>query len=114
MKSGRTLRGLMALAVAMLSASPVAAAPVTTQAGNIIFMGGGWGTANARVLLDVPAINPANCVSPDGYVVDPADSGHQLFSAMLLSAFMARRKVELVLDGCAMQRPRIIGVNILS
>ena len=94
--------------------SHAAAAPNGTPAGNITSLSGGWVTANLRIRTDSAWTNPENCTYTDGYMVDPADSGHELLSSMLLSASMSRRRIQLTLDGCSQGRPRVIGVDILD
>jgi len=84
-----------------------------TPSGYITFMAGGWTIAATRVQMSSTFTNPANCSMTDGYVVDPSDSGSQLFSSMLLSAYLAHRQVYLTIDGCSLSRPHIIGVSIL-
>lgn len=99
---------------AVLSAGPAAAAPRNTEAGFIGFISGGWVNPHLRVqLANLPNINPDACPIADGYMTDPADPGNQLFNSMLLSAFMANKRVRLTLDGCTGLRPGIISVQIL-
>jgi hypothetical protein len=75
----------------------------------------GWVEPYVRVQLgNLPTINPDACPVADGYITDPADSGNQLFNSMLLSAYMANKRVRLTIDGCAGLRPRIIAVEILA
>ncbi len=100
--------------VGALQSTPSLAAPTNTEVGYIGYMVGGWINSNVSVqLANLPNINPASCPIADGYVTDPADPGNQLFNSMLLSAFMASKRVRLTLDGCAVLRPRIIAVEIL-
>jgi hypothetical protein len=49
----------------------------------------------------------------DGYITDPSDQGNALFNSILLTAYMANRQVSLVISGCTLDRPHIIGVNII-
>ncbi len=51
-------------------------------------------------------------VKTDGYATDPADPGHKLHHAILLGAFLHGKEVRLTLQGCAFDRPRIIGVEV--
>ena len=90
------------------------AAPASTPSGTITRLSGGWVNANLRVITDFTWTNPENCTYADGYMVDPADSGHELLSSMLLSASMGRRRIQLTIDGCSQGRPRIIGVDIVD
>lgn len=73
------------------------------------------------VVLDgittVPSnLNPASCSVTSGFLTDPIndDAILQLQHSMLLSAMMAGRNVELVIDdsGCASNYPRILGVRL--
>ena len=98
----------------IMQMSPAQAAATSTGTGNITRLSGGWVNANLRVQTGFPWTNPESCPYSDGYIVDPADSGHELLSSMLLSAFMSRRQVQLTMDGCSQGRPRIIGVDILE
>ena len=94
--------------------SEAQATPVSTPSGNITLLAGGWVHANLRVKTDFAWTNPENCTYTDGYMVDPADSGHELLSSMLLSASMSRRRIQLTIDGCSQGRPRIVGVDIVD
>ena len=89
------------------------ATPNNIPEGYITWMSGGWVGAHLRVRTDAAFANPDNCTYTDGYVTEPADSGSVLFNSMLLSAYMSRRKISLTIDGCTLQRPRIIGVIVL-
>lgn len=94
---------------------PATAAPTSTGDGYITYMEGGWVGASMRVQLSSGNItNPGTCTVLDGYSTDVADQGNQLFTSMLLSAYLANRKVRLTIDGCSSNRPRIIGVVILN
>jgi hypothetical protein len=88
------------------------AAPSETPIGRITFYSGGWTDAIVRVQLQATFQNPDNCGLIDGYVVDPALGGAQLFSSFLLTAFTTDQPVRLVIDGCAYSRPRIIAVTL--
>jgi hypothetical protein len=39
-------------------------------------------------------------------------SGHSLFHTLLLSAFLNRKEVSLLIDGCVFSKPRIIAAKI--
>ncbi len=90
------------------------AAPTVTPSGSVTSLEGGWINANLRVQTDFGWTNPEGCSLTDGYMVDVADQGHELFSSMLISAFTAGRHVRFVLDGCAYDRPRIIAVTLVQ
>jgi hypothetical protein len=99
---------------AFTSATLAEASPVQTPTGFITSLHGGWVNANLRVKTDFAWNNPENCSYTDGYMVDAADPGHELFSSMLISAFMSGKRIQLVLDGCAHERPRIISVELVQ
>jgi hypothetical protein len=82
------------------------------------------------VVLDVPFVNafypaglkpvkpppaPTPCkVTKGTYALDPNDTGVKVNESVLLSAYLAARKVSLVLNGCVFDMPRIISVNMLT
>lgn len=110
----KRLSRMLALAGIALAAYPLYAAPTDSGAGHINFMGGGWTGNQVRVqLANVPFTNPSSCPRTDGYMTDPATAGVDLFNSMLLSAYMASKRVKLTVDGCHELRPKIIGVVIL-
>ena len=58
-------------------------------------------------------VNPGGCsVTNAGYATNPADTGHSLFHTLLLSAFLNRKEVAILVSGCVFDKPRIIGVKI--
>lgn len=99
---------------AIAACIPVAAqaTPYYTQPGYVTLMHGGWSASNLRIQTDLAFSNPENCFSQDGYMVDSNDSGHELFSSMILSAYVSHLKISLVLDGCVYDRPHIIAVEL--
>jgi hypothetical protein len=76
------------------------------------------------VSLDVAFVNPGPgelggvgvftpCKIADaGYALDPKDPAVTVHEAALLSAFLAGKKVRVVVNGCIFDKPRIIGVDI--
>ena len=78
------------------------------------------------VTLDVPFVNTEDvpvasrvgtpgtpCKNTQGgYALDPKDTGVKLNESVLLSAFMAGRKVRLTVSGCVFNKPRIISVML--
>ena len=95
-----------------LIAAPASAAPTTVPAAPITGLGGGWSENVLRARLDAPFVNPQGCSATDGYITDPTMSGSNLFHSMLMSAYMANKPVSLIVDGCYLDRPRIISVLI--
>jgi hypothetical protein len=98
-------------------------------------LGGGPGHLPGRVEgddtlavdLDVPFVNSADPSNPailhpppptpckvitGGYALDPKDSGVKLNESVLLSAYLAGRKVSLHLSGCVFGKPRIVSVSL--
>jgi hypothetical protein len=56
---------------------------------------------------------PTPCkVTTGGYALDPKDSGVKLNESVLLSAYLAGRKVSLHLSGCVFDKPRIVSVSM--
>ncbi|SFJ52448.1 hypothetical protein SAMN02799626_01981 [Caulobacter sp. UNC279MFTsu5.1] len=88
------------------------AAPVETPWARVNYIAGGWTAAHVRVQTTATFSNPESCSNSDGYVVDASLPGAQLFASMLLTAFSTNREVKLVLDGCALERPRVISVTL--
>jgi hypothetical protein len=83
------------------------------------------GDDTMAVNLDVPFVNssypnkvtvtfpPVPCqITTGGYALDPQDSGVKLNEAVLLSAYLAGRKVSLNLDGCVFDKPKIVSVSM--
>jgi hypothetical protein len=65
------------------------------------------------VRLRVPFVNPASCKNTTaGYTLDPKDPGVKVHEAVLLSAFIAGKKVRVLIVGCNNDRPVIISVGI--
>jgi len=105
---------MLVLFVIALASNSLYAAPTDSGAGHINFISGGWTGNQLRVqLANVPFTNPSSCSRTDAYMTDPATPGVDLFNSMLLSAYMANKRVRLTVDGCHELRPRIIGVTIL-
>jgi hypothetical protein len=66
-----------------------------------------------------PAVSPAlrppptPCkITTGGYALDPKDTGVKLNESVLLSAYLAGRKVSLYLSGCVFDKPRIVSVSM--
>jgi len=51
-------------------------------------------------------------ITTGGYALDPKDSGVKLNESVLLSAYLAGRKVSLHLSGCVFDKPRIVSVSM--
>jgi hypothetical protein len=67
-----------------------------------------------------PFVNPAGCqVTNGGYATDPAHPGHNLFHTVIMSAFLNKREVAILLEkplaegkGCIWGKPKIIAINV--
>jgi hypothetical protein len=59
----------------------------------------------------VPPSTPCH-ITTGGYALDPKDPGTKLNEAVLLSAYLARKRVSLFLDGCVFGKPRIVSVSM--
>lgn len=68
------------------------------------------GEPNPAATLHLP---PTPCkITTGGYALDPKDSGVKLNESVLLSAYLAGRKVSLHLSGCVFDKPRIVSVSL--
>jgi hypothetical protein len=86
-----------------------------TPFAKVVAVQAGWTLDQMLLFTDQPApiTNPGGCtVTTNGYITNPADSGHTLFNTMLLSALLNAREVQLVVFGCYLDRPRIVSVSI--
>lgn len=101
----------VALAIAFC-ASAASAAPTNSPIGRITFMTVGLNDPLSRVQLDIAFYNPDGCSMTDGYIVDSVIAGSQLFTSFLMTAFTANRRIYLTVDGCVLNRPRVIGVTM--
>lgn len=111
MKSRIGLAVALGVAAALVSGTAMAA-PAETPWGKVNYIAGGWTAANVRVQTTASFYNPEVCSMTDGYVIDAALPGAQLFSSMLLTAFSTGQDVKLVVDGCVLERPRVISVTL--
>jgi hypothetical protein len=81
--------------------------------GSVQELEAGWAVDTMSVRHSAPMVNPGGCrVTNAGYATNPADTGHSLFHTLLLSAFLNRKEVAILVSGCAFDKPRIIGVKI--
>ncbi|CAI8887778.1 hypothetical protein [Methylocaldum szegediense] len=104
----------LAAAAAALSV-PAAGQPVS-QAGSITMIRTGWNLDSFAVVTAEPIVNPAGCPTPDGYTSDKSFPGYETFYSAALTAFIARRRVIMVVDDtqCIHDRPKIVGINVTS
>jgi hypothetical protein len=108
----------MVVAVAFVSLvtwTPTALAQTEqyTQWGSVQELEAGWGEDTMSVRHSAALVNPGGCsITNAGYATNPADTGHSLFHTLLLSAFLNRKEVALLVSGCVYNKPRIIAVKI--
>jgi len=87
--------------------------PQYSEWGSVQELEGGWTTDAMAVRHSAPTVNPDVCKRAGaGYATDPSDAGHNLFHTLLLSAFLNRKEVSLLISGCAFDKPRIIAVKL--
>ena len=51
-------------------------------------------------------------IQTDGYATDPGEAGHQLQHAAIIAAYLHHKQVQLLVQGCAFDKPRIISVGV--
>lgn len=93
----------------------IAAQPATqyTAWGSVQDLEAGWGDDAMSVRHSGALVNPGACpVTNGGYATTPADPGHSLFHTLLLSGFLNRKEVALLISGCAYGKPRVIAVKL--
>jgi hypothetical protein len=104
-------RTALGLALCFAAAPLSARADVWTDWGNVSEISSGW--AQDSMAVTTTAIPPnTGCPVTNVYATDPADPGHDLYHATLMTAFAMNRQVQILLHGCVYQKPRIIAVSI--
>jgi hypothetical protein len=94
-----------------------------TQWGHIVRLETGWYDDTMAIVLDVPFVNSVyttpweplgsdSCKITDSYALDPKDPGIKVHEAALLSAFVAGKKVRLLINECVYDKPRVIAVGL--
>jgi hypothetical protein len=109
----------LALAVAVLVVTAVSSARaddppiITVEWGVITQIRTGWVEDSMAVFTETKVPTNTGCPTTDaGYATNPNDAGHKLHHAALLGAYFGAKHVQLVLQGCVYQKPRIIGVYV--
>ena len=104
---------LLAFAAPWATPSTAQPAPQYTQWGSVQELEAGWALDTMAVRHSAPLVNPDGCPVRDaGYATNPSDTGHSLFHTLLLSAFLNRKEVALLISGCVFDKPCIIAVKI--
>jgi hypothetical protein len=106
-------RAIILGVLATAAAGPAwAQSPQWTDWGSVRELEAGWSQDTVAVYHSAAIKNPDGCaVTNAGYATNPADPGHSLFHTVLLSAFMNRKEVHILLSGCVFDKPRIIAVG---
>jgi hypothetical protein len=100
-----------------------AQAVVSTAFGSITSLEGGWGADAMAIRHNAPFVNsfertPATggaracSVTNAGYSTDPNDPGHSLYHTLAMAAFLNKKDVRLILQGCVFSKPRVVGIEI--
>jgi hypothetical protein len=109
-KFGLIVRALAAGAFIFgIFAQSALAVATFTPPGRILQLVGGWGDPNLRIMMEGTFHNPAGCALTDGYMVAATLPAIQQFTAMAIAAHAQQQKVILTIEGCALDRPRVVG-----
>ena len=111
---------LLVAAVVICSAASASVVHIAAQAatqytawGSVQELEAGWGEDTMSVRHSAPVVNPGACpITTAGYASSPADTGHSLYHTLLLSGFLNRKEVSLLISGCVYGKPRIIAVKL--
>lgn len=105
-------RSPMLLLLPLALAGPALAQ--THLTGAISLVRTGWGADQFAVALNVPAVDPAGCGTPDGYITHAAFPGYRTYYAAALTAYASKRPVTVVVHDaeCFLGRPKLIGINL--
>ncbi len=95
----------------LLSTSAIAA-PATTEWGSILSVEAGWGQPYMHLEMSFPAANPEACPWSGLYTIAPDVAGYETFQSLAMSAYFTGKQVSFTLDGCAGNRPKVIGVRV--
>jgi hypothetical protein len=112
--------------VPIISNEPFGWSTIYTAWGHVTALETGWHDDTMSITLDpsVPFVNSIRhsleinqpdmfCkVTNGGYALDPKDPGVKAHEAVLLAAFIAGKKVRLLINECIFDKPRVIAVGI--
>lgn len=85
----------------------------TTQTGAFTGFGTCWAADCFVISTTAPYVdNGCNGTSSAQYATAPGAAGNTTIHATLLGAFLAQKKVALVVQGCIFGHPQIIGVGV--
>lgn len=107
---------VIALAIKLHKPTVVAHAQTnvaTTQTGSFTGFGTCWAADCYVISTNAPYVdNGCNGTSTAQYATAPGAAGNTTIHATLLGAFLAQKKVALVVQGCIFGHPQIIGVGV--
>ena len=104
---------LCALAAVFVTNSAAQAPQQYTAWGSVQEIEAGWAEDTMAVRHSAPLVNPSACpVTNAGYATNPADTGHNLFHTLLISALLNKKEVSLLISGCAYSKPHVLAVKI--
>jgi len=106
------LRALMAFGLC-LAAPQTALSQTGIPMADITSIWNAWSTDSLAVRTNAPEISNG-CSTAGIYVTDPANPASRLIQSMIISAYMARRKIALTVSGCLLgnAHPIIISVSV--
>ena len=87
--------------------------PASTQNGSITGFGTCWSSDCYILTTSAPYVdNGCGGTATAQYATSPGAPGNTTIHATLLGAFLAGKKVGLVVQGCVFGHPQIIGVGV--
>jgi len=113
MKNKLAAMAAIATILAGSAATSVDATATYVPQGYITLLSGGWVDPHLRINLDSANFyNPENCLNHDGYVIPANLPANQLLSSLVLTAYSTHKQVTLTVDGCYLDRPKVVGVTV--
>lgn len=108
------MRKILATLCALVATSS-SAAPIYTAPGVITHFGAGYDTGSVFIRLSITHVNmsPTPCNSTDYYSISPSGADATNLKTVLMNAYLHGKAVQLTLDGCVFDYPRIVGVVVL-
>jgi hypothetical protein len=111
-----TAMAITAICVVLSRPLPVAHAqgtPASTQVGSITGFGTCWSSDCYIISTSAPYMdNGCGGGASAQYATSPGAPGNTTIHATLLGAFLAGKKVGLVVQGCVFGHPQIIGIGV--
>ncbi|NJM13494.1 MAG: hypothetical protein HC889_17955 [Synechococcaceae cyanobacterium SM1_2_3] len=111
-----TTRKSLLVAGACLACGLLTAEALAAEAGPlpITKLRTGWASDTFSIETNRAIINPAGCVSPDGYMSDSSHPGCKTHYAATLMAFSTAKSVTVIVSDteCFSGRPKIQGISV--